>query len=150
MGKETTKYQVCTKYRHEDDGYTIIEVLVAIAIFAIGMLAIASMQIGATQGTTTARSNTELTALAEDQMERLTRLPFDDDDLVANHDGNSSTGNVHTDDANHSRFRAEWWVTDNDDLMETKTVTLTARDMSRGRLNLTLQHIFHEVVREED
>lgn len=116
------------------EGYTLIEVLIAIAIFAIGMLAIASMQLGATQGTTTARSSTELAAYATDQMEWLTNLPYEDADLAEG----SHTANHPTD----VRFSAAWVVVDDEVFMDTKTVTLTATEDLRGNIRtLTLQNV---------
>ena len=39
-------------------GYTIMEVLIALAIFAIGILGVATMQISSTNGTASARKHT--------------------------------------------------------------------------------------------
>lgn len=118
----------------QEQGYTLIEVLIAITIFAIGMLAVASMQLGATQGTSVARSNTELAAFATDQMERLSRLPFDDPDLTAGqHNANAP---------NDPRFSAIWVIADNEIVMDTKTVTMTATEDLRGNIRaLTLQNV---------
>lgn len=59
-------------------GFTLIEVLIAIAIFAIGMLAVGQMQINALMNTNSARRTTEALAMAEEQAERLRSLPFYD------------------------------------------------------------------------
>jgi type IV pilus assembly protein PilV len=122
-----------------EDGFTLIEVLVAIAIFAIGLLGISSMQIRATHGTTTAGSNTELTAFAADQMERLTRLPFNDPDLAET----GPSVPPHQDNLNDPRFSASWEVADDVIFTGTKTVTLTAVGERRGN-NGTL--IFQYVI----
>ena len=70
-----------------DGGFTIIEVLVAIAIFSIGFLATGLMQINAMNRTNSARQTTEAMTLADDQAERLTRMPFYADDNGLNDDG---------------------------------------------------------------
>ena len=59
-------------------GFTMIEVLVAVAIFAIGFLAVGLMQIRAMNTTNSARRTTEAMALAEDQAEWLRSLVFYD------------------------------------------------------------------------
>lgn len=59
-------------------GFTIIEVLIAMAIFAIGILAVASIQMRSINQNTSARMQTEATTLAVDWMERLLSLPYED------------------------------------------------------------------------
>ena len=57
-------------------GFTLIEVLVAMAIFSIGILAIGSMQLAATRGSSSARLSTEAVTLAQSQAETLILLPY--------------------------------------------------------------------------
>lgn len=63
-----------------DSGFTLIEVLIAMGIFAIGFLAVGLMQINALNTTNSARRITEAMALAENQAEIFRALPFYDDD----------------------------------------------------------------------
>jgi type II secretion system protein I len=58
-------------------GFTLIEIVVALAIFAIGILAIASIQVGTTTGNARSRFATEAAALAQDQVERLMLQEYD-------------------------------------------------------------------------
>jgi Tfp pilus assembly protein PilV len=55
----------------------LIEVLVALAIFSVGILAVASMQAAVINGNATARFSNEASVLAQEQLERLIALPFD-------------------------------------------------------------------------
>jgi len=55
-------------------GYTLVEVMIAVAIFAVGIMAIFSMQIAATRGNATARETTEALSIAQDTMESLLAL----------------------------------------------------------------------------
>jgi type IV pilus modification protein PilV len=59
-------------------GFTLIEVLIAMAIFAIGILAVTSMQMRSINQNASARIQTEATTLAVDWMERLLSLPYED------------------------------------------------------------------------
>ncbi len=59
-------------------GFTLIEVLIAMAIFSIGILAVTSMQMRSINQNTSARLQTEATTLAVDWMERLISLPYED------------------------------------------------------------------------
>lgn len=61
-----------------ESGFSLIEVLVALTIFAIGLLALAGMQMTAIRGNSGAQSLTSATSLAEGTMEWLQSLPADD------------------------------------------------------------------------
>ena len=66
------------KFNH---GYTLIEVLIAMAVFAIGILAIFSMQMTSTSSNALARGLTENYTAAMDKTEELLALSYDNDDL---------------------------------------------------------------------
>jgi type IV pilus assembly protein PilV len=68
--------------RHQA-GFTLIEVMIALAIFAIGILAVSAMQITAINQNSGSRMQTEATAVAEQLIERLMALPYDHDLLSA-------------------------------------------------------------------
>ena len=57
-------------------GFTLLEVLMAMAIFAIGILAIATMQISSTNGNATARKVSEASEYGQGQIESLMSGPF--------------------------------------------------------------------------
>ncbi len=52
-------------------GFTLLEVLIAISIFAVGVLAVATMQISATRGNRLGNELTQATSLAQMQIEEL-------------------------------------------------------------------------------
>lgn len=60
-----------------EGGFTLIEVLIALSIFAVGILAVASSQVTVIQGNATARFSNEASVLAQEQMESLIALPLD-------------------------------------------------------------------------
>lgn len=59
-------------------GFTLIEVLIAMAIFAIGILGVATMQISSTNGNTSARKHSEASEFAQGQVELLMATSFAD------------------------------------------------------------------------
>ncbi len=63
-----------------DRGLSIIEVVFALSIFAIGILAVTTLSISAVNSNASARRLTDATTLAEDRLERLAALPYDDID----------------------------------------------------------------------
>ncbi len=62
-------------------GFTLIEVLIAMAIFSMGILAVGTLQITSTNSNASARIHTEEYTWVVDQIERLTALGYDHDDL---------------------------------------------------------------------
>jgi type IV pilus assembly protein PilV len=64
-----------------DHGFSLIEVLLAMVLFSVGMMAIASLLTRSGGGINSGRRVTEASALAADLMERLMVLPYDTADL---------------------------------------------------------------------
>ena len=62
---------------NEAQGFTLVEVMIAMAIFLIGFLAIGSMQISAVNGNASARMRTSASILAGDIIEQLLRCPYE-------------------------------------------------------------------------
>ena len=88
-----------------ENGFTLIEMLIAISIFAIGFLAVASLQISAGKNNRTASEITAAVNVASDQMEQLLSLASDDSDL-------DPATNPHLD--NQGKYNIQWDVTDTD------------------------------------
>lgn len=57
-------------------GFTLLEVLIAISVFSIGVLAVATMQISATRGNRLGNELSQATALAQQQIEALNGADF--------------------------------------------------------------------------
>jgi len=64
-------------------GFTLIEVLVGLVILAIGLLAIAGMQLNSVKGNFFSSNLTQASVLAQDRLEILRNLPWDDGALDA-------------------------------------------------------------------
>ncbi len=78
----------------KEEGFTLIEVLVALTIFAVGLLAIAAMQTSAIRMNSNAGKLTNLSTLAMDQIEKLSALPYADSALNAgSHEPTSPSAN---------------------------------------------------------
>jgi prepilin-type N-terminal cleavage/methylation domain-containing protein len=59
-------------------GFTILEVMVAISILAIGLMAIFTAQSRSIRGNTDANRQTEAMTFAQDKMEELLAVPYED------------------------------------------------------------------------
>ena len=106
------------KKKNSSRGFTLIEVLIAMSIFAIGFLAVAAMQITANKSTRLSVEVTEATAIASDRMERLMALPYTDSLLIP--------GN-HTD--NQGKYDIQWGVAFSDVII-TGTTTVDAKTIN--------------------
>ena len=98
-----------------EKGFTLVEIMVAICVFSIGMLAVASMQVSGTQGTANAKWQTGATVWASDQMEKIISLPYDHPDLA---DG-AHAG------VTEDQYAISWFVQDDDLVDNTKMITVT-------------------------
>ena len=70
------KHAIQTKKAGNHDGFTIIEVVIAMAIFAIGILAVASLQVSTIKGNSSARKMTDAVTLAENRLETMLNMPY--------------------------------------------------------------------------
>ncbi|MFO7761176.1 MAG: type IV pilus modification PilV family protein [Thermodesulfobacteriota bacterium] len=73
----------------DNRGFTLTEIMIALAIFTIGILAVNAMQIASIKGNSKARQITEAGNLACDRIERIIALDYDDSAL-ADDDGDGT------------------------------------------------------------
>ena len=93
-------FSVIKKLRN-DKGYTLIEILIAIAILSVGLLAIATMQISSIRVNDTARRMTRRATMAQDRLEYLMSLGYTNAVL---------TSGGHTDGSAPSGYTISWTV----------------------------------------
>lgn len=114
------------------EGLTFMEVIVAISILTVGLLAVASMQISAIQGNSLAGRLTTGTSLAQDKIEELLLLPytftFTHPDLI----DNNTHGGPHVEPNPPSGYTIRWDVTDNIPFGNTKSITVTVTWRDKG------------------
>jgi len=120
-------------------GFTLIEVLIVMTIFSIGILAVAAMQMTSTKGNASARRMTEATALAEKQIENLMLLPYD-------HAYLDPTNNPHV--SAQGPYSVNWNVSeidlDSNGTNDSKEVNVTVSWRHAGQRNLSMLYIIPE------
>jgi type IV pilus assembly protein PilV len=72
-------------------GFTLLEVIVAISVLTVGLLAVATMQGSAIMANGSATNMTDATTLASNQLEKLAALSYDDAELE-DRDGDGASG----------------------------------------------------------
>lgn len=85
------------------NGFTLIEVLIAIVILSIGLLGIGQMQLMGIRGNASASTFSEAAAFGQDKMEELINLPYTHTDLSdTNGDGTAGLDAIASSDADGS------------------------------------------------
>jgi len=112
-------------------GFTLVEVMIGMAIFVIGYLAVASMQMVAIKGDTNARKTTEAATLAADRLETLMVLPYDNIDIeIPNNVGSVIQG----------AYTVNWQF-DPGPLPNTKLITITVNWQHGGLRDFEASYI---------
>ena len=112
----------------KDQGFTLIEVLIAISIFAVGLLAVATMQLSAIRVNSTAGRITTRMTWAQDKIEELMALPYSDPWLEAAGNplvGNDSAGHTHQLLPTTDGYTISWTVADDTPVPNTKLITVS-------------------------
>ena len=121
-------------------GFTFVELLVVLAIFAIAILAIAAMQVTSINTNASARMSGEASALAANQVEALMVLPYDHGNL-------DPASNPHQ--VIEGAYTVNWNVTetdiDGDGTNDSKTINVTVQCANRNARDVSIQYIKPEV-----
>ena len=85
---------------HSEAGFTLIEVIVAIAIFTIGILSVSAMQITSIKGNSMANGLSQASVYAADKIEKVMAMPYSEliSDSLPPEDGYTLTWTVSADD----------------------------------------------------
>ena len=100
----------------KSDGFSLIEVLIAIIILSISLLALASLMATTTRNTSFGGHLTEAATFAQDQLERLRTFSWGDPNLSNGAHNNTITG------SSGIPYDRNWTVVTNGNI---KTVTIT-------------------------
>jgi type IV pilus assembly protein PilV len=115
MGKNIFK----DKRLNSQAGFTLLEVIVAISILTVGLLAVGSMQLSAITANDRAGKMTQGTAIAEEKMEELLSLPY----TLASTHAFLSEGS-HTETAPPTGYNVSWTVQNNTPANNVKTIAV--------------------------
>ena len=142
MPTDNQKNHFCTA----SSGFTLIEVMIAIAIFSIGILAVAGMQLWNVKNNTTGNITTLATLLARDQMEQLKNVS-DVTTLASGADPNNPIDengqNVVATKATEGYFRS-WNIADNTPTANMKTISVRVQWSEKKDFSITIDTVISE------
>lgn len=116
-GKEDKRNGGVTMSRLRDKkGFTLLEVMITMVIFAIGLLGLASMQVMAIKGNSFGQQMTAASTLAQNQLEEMRQ-----------NTGALTNGNDTVTDQNGTIYARTWTVTPNTPQTSMTTVLLTVQ-----------------------
>jgi type IV pilus assembly protein PilV len=101
-----------------DEGFTLLEVMIALVILSVGLLGLAALQIVAVKGNAFSSEMTSATMIAQQHAEILKSRAYTDTDLTAG--THAAVGN-----SKGVQYTVTWNVTDDAPDTDMKTVNLT-------------------------
>jgi type IV pilus assembly protein PilV len=115
-------------FPNDEKGFTLVEILIAMTIFAIGVLALAEMQITAIRGNAFSSTTTDGTTFAQDRIEQLMNLPYDNANLNAGNHGPVTVTHL----VDNLSYNVSWNVEDDSPVANTKTVNVSVTWRANG------------------
>ncbi|MDH3878036.1 MAG: prepilin-type N-terminal cleavage/methylation domain-containing protein [Desulfobacterales bacterium] len=134
----------------QEEGYTLVEILIAIAILAFGLLAVATMQVTAIKTNAIASGISQGLTLGQTKVEELMNLAYSalndtdldgtdedaDDDGIDDDGGNfglNDTGNDSDNEEPNGRYTIYWNVAVNEPVISSKTIRVIVTWTEKGR-----------------
>jgi len=120
--------------RQGERGFTLIEVVIALTVFSIGLLAASLMQSAAIKGNKSSSAISQSSNWVAGKMEEVLTVPYDNivDGTVSSPDG---------------LYTLSWQVTNDTPITSTKTVVITSTWNLRGR---AISSQFTEIISQAD
>jgi len=112
----------CQDRRSAERGLSLLEVMIALVILAVGLLALASMQISSIQANTSGFASTAAVTLADRQLQQLKTLAYTDASL---NEGVYAVGGTTMAGGNNIPYYLSYSVSDDDPIVGVKLITYT-------------------------
>jgi type IV pilus assembly protein PilV len=103
----------------DNDGFSLLEVLIALVVLAVGFLGLSSMTIGTTETLSYSKNLTTATTLARWKMEQIKNARYKN--ITAANYPTEAYGSI----AEHPRFQRTVTINDNTPAANMKTITVT-------------------------
>jgi prepilin-type N-terminal cleavage/methylation domain-containing protein len=103
----------------QDEGFTLIEIMIALVVLSIGLVSLAGLQINIIKGNSISKRITTAVSIAEEIIEQLKSTPYDNIQAQLPSQINRPSG------SSNLRFTRQVTVDNNSPVNNTKTVTVT-------------------------
>lgn len=141
----------------DQSGFSIIEVMIGIAIFSIGILAVGGMQMSGIRGNTSARQYTEASTAGMDRIETLMTLPYNHPDLTDTDGDGGGAGDRglfdvtvasadHFENDPNGQYTIYWNVAQDDLIENSKTVSVIIIWSGNMQRSVSLQRVIPEII----
>lgn len=122
------------------DGFTLIEVMIALTILATGLLTVAAAQLYAMRGGSSGRHTSEAATIAHSQIETFARTAFDD---LAATGGNWLPNSPLVENRIEASYSTQWRITDVDPNLKSVDVRVTWDEPQRPGRQVILSTQLH-------
>jgi len=130
--------KILKNWSNNEKGVTIIEILMAMCVLAVGILAVITMQTAAAKGNSTSSMSTDGLIFAVNQLETLMDRAWDHADLA-------SGNNPHS--VSQGQYTITWNVTDDGVISNTKTINMTVTWANWGlQKQISVQYIIPRII----
>ena len=130
--------KILKNWSNNEKGVTIIEILMAMCVLAVGILAVITMQTAAAKGNSTSSMSTDGLIFAVNQLETLMDRAWGHADLDA-------TANPHG-PVTSGQYTITWNVTDNSVISNTKAINMTVTWSSWGlQKRISVQYVIPRI-----
>jgi prepilin-type N-terminal cleavage/methylation domain-containing protein len=121
---------VVLNYLTKSNGFTLVEVLVALIILSFSLLALAGLMVTTTKNNSFGSKMTEAATFAQDKLEELRAMRWKDIPEGTNSDPVPKTGSTGTD---YTRI----WKVKTDGILKTITISINWKDRTNHSISLT-------------
>jgi len=129
--------KILKNWSNNEKGVTIIEILMAMCILAVGILAVVAMQTASARGNSTSSMSTGGLIFAVNQLETLMDRSWTHADL-------DSGNNPHS--VSQGQYTITWNITDDGVINNTKTINMTVTWSNWGlQKRISVQHVMPRI-----
>jgi type IV pilus assembly protein PilV len=140
-----------TNRRSTEQGLTLLEVMIALVILAIGLLALSGMQLTTIKSNSAGFSSTTAVSLADQRMQQLKRVASFSDSLLTagTHDINSVPSEPDVTGGDGVTYHGSYTVTDDNPIVGVKLIAYTVSWTNVSAAN-TINHSVSLITRMKD
>jgi prepilin-type N-terminal cleavage/methylation domain-containing protein len=132
-------------------GFTLLEVMVALGILAVGLLAVAAAELYAMRGGTSGRHTSDAAAIAHSQIDSFERYSWTDASMNATGGWTPAGGQVVQDQVQadpaavvEMSYRVQWRITDLSASLKAIDVRVTWDEPNRPNRTVTISTVRHD------